>query len=322
VRALAALIPAGLGLAVAMALSMPAQGQGKQLVQANAALQAGEADKALALLNTLAQPGGRAEAYNLRCRVEYSLEHWDQAANDCEQAVKLDAQNSGDHLWLGRALGEKASRASFLNAYSLAKRTRVEFEEAVRLNPRNVDALASLCEFYYTAPGVLGGGIDKSETVAAQLEKIDPARAHELRGNIAEHRKDYGTAEREFKQAIATAAHPAMHWTTLASFYRRRQRWRFWRSGNEQSLACAPSSLPDPAAELERRQAVAFFYRALDQLPEKYRTVLVLYEIEGLSTQSIADLCELNLSTVKVQLARARERFLNHFRDLRKKEKS
>lgn len=108
----------------------------------------------------------------------------------------------------------------------------------------------------------------------------------------------------------------------IVANHRRRQRWRFWRSGNEQSLACAPSSLPDPAAELERRQAVAFFYRALDQLPEKYRTVLVLYEIEGLSTQSIADLCELNLSTVKVQLARARERFLNHFRDLRKKEKS
>lgn len=108
----------------------------------------------------------------------------------------------------------------------------------------------------------------------------------------------------------------------IVANHRRRQRWRFWRSGNEQSLASAPSSLPDPAAELERRQAVAFFYSALDQLPEKYRTVLVLYEIEGLSTQAIADLCELNLSTVKVQLVRARERFLNHFRDLRKKEKS
>jgi RNA polymerase sigma-70 factor (ECF subfamily) len=103
--------------------------------------------------------------------------------------------------------------------------------------------------------------------------------------------------------------------------HRRRQRWRFWRSGNEQSLARAPSHLPDPAAELERRQTVASFYRALDRLPEKYRTVLVLYEIEGLSTQEIADLCELNLSTVKVQLSRAREHFLKCYRQLLKKER-
>jgi tetratricopeptide (TPR) repeat protein len=208
-----------------MALSMPAQGQGKQLAQANAALQAGEADKALALLEPLAQPGGEAEAYNLRCRVEYTLERWDKAANDCEQAVKLDGQSSDDHMWLARALGEKARRATFLNAYSLAKRVRTEFEEAVLLNPRNANALSDLGEFYYSAPGVVGGGINKSETVAAELDRIDPARAHELRGRIAEQRKDYGTAERELKQAIAASAHPASQWMTLASFYRGRERW-------------------------------------------------------------------------------------------------
>jgi len=225
VRALAGLILAGLVSAASAALPAHEPGQREQLAQANEALQAGEADKALALLNSLAQPGGSAEAYNLRCRVEYTLMNWNSAANDCEQAVKLDGQNSNDHLWQGRALGERASRASFLSAYSLAKRTRAEFEEAVRLNPGNAEAQAALGEFYCSAPGVVGGGIDKSETVAAQLEKIDPVRAHELRGKIAEHRKDYGTAERELKQAIAGSSHPAFEWMTLADFYRRRERW-------------------------------------------------------------------------------------------------
>jgi RNA polymerase sigma-70 factor (ECF subfamily) len=104
--------------------------------------------------------------------------------------------------------------------------------------------------------------------------------------------------------------------------HRRRQRWRFWRSGNEVSLTRVHSQLPDPAAELERRQTIAFFYRALDRVPEKYRTLLVLYEIEGLSTQEIADLRELNLSTVKVRLLRARERFIKCYQHLRKREKS
>jgi tetratricopeptide (TPR) repeat protein len=242
---------AGLALTAAASLSASAQG-GKvsQIAQASAALQAGEADQALAILNVLAQPGGPAEAYNLRCRVLYTLEQWDQAVNDCEQAVKLVGQNSGYHMWLGRALGEKASRASFLNAYSLAKRVRGEFEEAARLDARNAEALADLGEFYFSAPGVVGGGTGKAEEVAAQLDKIDPVRAHELRGHIAEERKDYGTAERELKQAIAVSAHPAFQWMTLASFYRHRERWTEMESAIHSG---------ENAADRDKRAGVALY---------------------------------------------------------------
>jgi tetratricopeptide (TPR) repeat protein len=217
-RTLTVLILLASAAAVAYSTSTP-------LFQANAALQAGEADKALALLIPLAQPGGPAEAYNLKCRVEYSIEHWDQAAEDCEQAVKLDGKNSDNHLWLARALGVKASRASFLSAFKLAKQVHAEFEEAVRLNPQSAEALSNLGEFDYTAPAVVGGGIDKAEGVAAQLDRIDPVRAHEMRGRIAEHKKDYATAEREYKLTISTAAHPAFQWIILARFYQGRERW-------------------------------------------------------------------------------------------------
>src|SRR6266542_2198033 len=98
------------------------------LAQANAALQAGEADRALSLLSSLSPS---AESHKLRCRVMFILEHWDEAASQCEQAVKFDGQNSEGHMWLGRALGERADHASFLSAYSLGKRVKVEFEEAV-----------------------------------------------------------------------------------------------------------------------------------------------------------------------------------------------
>lgn len=196
------------------------------LVQADAALQAGEADKALALLRSLPNSGpSLAEANNLQCRVLFTLERWDEAVAACEQAVKLDEQNSGFHMWLGRALGEKASQASFLKAFSLGKRVRMEFEEAVRVNPHNAEALADLGEFYRSAPAIVGGGLDKAERVAKQLESVDPARAHELLGRIAEERKDFGNSEREYKAAIAVSPHPAFRWTTLADFYSRRQRW-------------------------------------------------------------------------------------------------
>lgn len=210
--------------ALAAAVALPALGQSPQqgTIQATAALQAGEADHALALLRSLPSS---AEVHNLTCRVDLTLQQWDAAAAECEQAVRLDGGNSNFHLWLGRALGEKAERASFISAYSLAKRTRIEFETAVRLNPRNAEALADLGEFYSTAPGIVGGGDDKARSIAAQLDKVDAARAHELRGRIAEGNKDYASAEREFREAIIASQHPAFQWMNLASFYRRRSRW-------------------------------------------------------------------------------------------------
>jgi len=204
-----------------------AWGQQAILGQIHAALDAGEADRALGLLHQMPQGGAsNAEADNLACRVEYTLRHWDAAASLCERAVQIDGTDSNHHLWLGRALGGKAEHASFVSAYSLGKRSREEFERAVALNPRNVEALSDLGEFYQEAPGIVGGGADKAEQIAVQLDKVDAARAHQLRGKIAEGRKDYSTAERELKAAVSASQHPALHWTTLASFFKRRQRWQ------------------------------------------------------------------------------------------------
>jgi tetratricopeptide (TPR) repeat protein len=193
------------------------------LAQVNLALQAGEADRALTLLQSLPQPSALSK--NLECRVRYILEQWEDAIAACEQAVRLEDQNSDYHLWLGRALGEKADRANFMTAYSLAKRVRSEFEESVKLNPRNPDALADMGDFYFEAPGAVGGGVDKAEAIAAQLDKVDPAQAHHLRGRIAEGRKDLDTAEREYKQAIVASPHPATQWVAIAGFYRRHERF-------------------------------------------------------------------------------------------------
>jgi tetratricopeptide (TPR) repeat protein len=221
------------------------------LTEANASLQAGEADKALALLATFPQSGpGAAQAQNLLCRVRLTLEQWDAASTACEQAVHLDPENSDDHLWLGRALGEKASRASFLTAYSLAKRTRAEFEDAVRLNPRNVQALSDLGDFYRQAPGVVGGGIDKAEGIVAQLDKVDQARTHELRGRIAEQQKDFPAAEGEYKKMVAASTHPASGWSALAGFYARRQSFDAMESAVRSIVT---------AAQHDKHEGVALF---------------------------------------------------------------
>jgi tetratricopeptide (TPR) repeat protein len=217
------------------------------LSQADAALQSGEADRALSLLNSMP---ASAEVHNLRCRVYFTLQRWDDAVSECEQAVRLDGGNANLHLWLGRALGEKADNASFLAAFSLAKRTRAEFEQAVNLNPHDGEALTDLGEFYTSAPGVVGGGIDKAQTLVAPLEHIDPARAHILLARIADSRSDPGTAEREFKLATTTSEHPAFAWMALASFYRKRGRWNEMETAVESGYK---------AAQRDRRAGVALY---------------------------------------------------------------
>jgi RNA polymerase sigma-70 factor (ECF subfamily) len=107
----------------------------------------------------------------------------------------------------------------------------------------------------------------------------------------------------------------------IAANHRRRHRWRFWQRPAAWTDR-EPTTNSQPDEHLEQRETIAQFYRALDKLPEKYRTVLVLFEIDGLSTHEIAELRQMNLSTVRVQLGRARERFMNHYRRLLDEAKS
>jgi RNA polymerase sigma-70 factor, ECF subfamily len=100
--------------------------------------------------------------------------------------------------------------------------------------------------------------------------------------------------------------------------HRRRQKRRRWQS--DEVLVKMPSHLGDPVVELERQQSVARFYAALDCLPEKYRTVIVLYELEGLSAQAIADLRNLTIGTMRVHLSRARARLVAQYQRLLERE--
>ncbi|MBX3262087.1 MAG: RNA polymerase sigma factor [Labilithrix sp.] len=70
---------------------------------------------------------------------------------------------------------------------------------------------------------------------------------------------------------------------------------------------------PTPEQHLDDKQARALALRLLDELDEGLREVFVLYEIEGLTMQRIAELTELPPGTVASRLRRAREEFLTRF---------
>jgi len=92
---------------------------------------------------------------------------------------------------------------------------------------------------------------------------------------------------------------------------RRRERFRRWFGRNAEQIAAERASPALGAYEvLERRQDVAQLYRALDGLKDKYREVLVLFELEGRSGEEIAALMGVRVATVWVWLHRARSQLL------------
>ena len=61
-----------------------------------------------------------------------------------------------------------------------------------------------------------------------------------------------------------------------------------------------------PAQDAEVRELAAFVERAVDELPDSYRTVFVLREVEELSTAETAQCLDVSEELVKVRLHRAR----------------
>ncbi len=64
-----------------------------------------------------------------------------------------------------------------------------------------------------------------------------------------------------------------------------------------------------PSANLERAEVARITQEVLEELPEIFRTVLVMREFEDMAYQDIADILGISIGTVESRLFRARARF-------------
>ena len=70
-----------------------------------------------------------------------------------------------------------------------------------------------------------------------------------------------------------------------------------------------PRHAPAPDARMEREEVAQITQQVLAELPEIFRSVLVLREFEDLSYQEMADVLGISIGTVESRLFRARARF-------------
>jgi tetratricopeptide (TPR) repeat protein len=167
------------------------------------AYEASDYSKAVQLLQEAATKNPQdGEAYLLLAKSYNEMQQHDAAIASAERAVSLEPENSVYHEWLGRVYGGKAEHAGIFSGLSLAKKTRKEFETAVRLDGGNFSARQALIEYDCSAPGIAGGGEDKARPQIARLAELDAAEGHYAAGNCRRQKKDFAAADVEFTQAL------------------------------------------------------------------------------------------------------------------------
>ena len=201
------LIPAALALVLLAVCSFSVASanikQDENLEAARQAYEASDYPRAATLLQQAAAKSPQnAEIHLLLAKTYYETQQHDAAIASAEKAVAIDPQNSVYHEWLGRTYGEKAEHAGIFSGMSLAKKTRKEFETAVRLYERNFSARQALIEFDCSAPGIVGGGEDKALPQIEKLAAMDVAEGHYAAGNCRRQKKDFAAADVEFTKAL------------------------------------------------------------------------------------------------------------------------
>jgi RNA polymerase sigma-70 factor (ECF subfamily) len=101
----------------------------------------------------------------------------------------------------------------------------------------------------------------------------------------------------------------------IAHMVVRKRRWRdglravLGRRYQKDAEALAPRS-PTPLEHLERARDASRLYRALDRLPEKYRTAIILFDIDGRPADEVAELLGIEPNNVWIRVHRGRGKLL------------
>ena len=217
------LLPAGRFLgAPAPAAIRPAADVSGAILTAQKQFNAGNYSGAIATLQSaVSQSPSSGEAYFWLGRCYYELHDYTSAIQQLEKSTELDTKNSEYHHWLGIAYGEKADRE---RSFSIAKKVKKEFEEAVQLNPSNIQARRDLMEYCIDAPWIVGGSKEEGRAQIDAIEKLDPVEAHLARAVFDQVEKRPDLAEKEYRDAVSAKPKRAEPYFEAANFFARQNK--------------------------------------------------------------------------------------------------
>lgn len=128
---------------------------------------------------------------------------WDEALLYYGKLKKAKPSEANFYFKYGGVLGMKALEGNKFKALGMIDDVRTNFEKAIQLNPKHIEARWALIELNLQLPGILGGSEKKAIQYSNELSQISPVDGYLSRGHIEEYFKRYTKAEQLYKKAIA-----------------------------------------------------------------------------------------------------------------------
>jgi uncharacterized protein HemY len=175
-------------------------------------------------------------------QIYYQFGKYQEASEQLQKASRLAPGSAEIFLWLGRSLGRRAQTSSFFTAPAYASRCREALERAAALDENNAAAMSDLAAYYLEAPGFLGGGLEKAETLAPRLAALDASEGLYLQARIAEKRQDVARAEVYLRQAALMVPRHIDRLLDLAQFLARHGDLQQSEQALAQAAEVAPQS--------------------------------------------------------------------------------
>ena len=124
------------------------------------------------------------------------------AVDFAEKAVAADPKSARFHLRLADSLSDEAMKASKLRQLGFAHRIKKEIETTIALDPKSVDGLKWLMEYYLQAPSLFGGDKTKARAIPDQIMKIDPVRGYFAMTDLARFDKQHDRVDGLLRKAV------------------------------------------------------------------------------------------------------------------------
>jgi tetratricopeptide (TPR) repeat protein len=196
--------------------------------------------QALAVLDRI--PSKDVETLQLIGQCHFMQGDYKQAGDAFEKALDLAPRSSELHRLLGDVYGRRAETGSVFTAPGNARKAHQYFEQAVALDPNNREAVATLFQYYLEAPGFMGGGLDKAESLIVHLTRLDTPGGHHALAELEGKRRHYDAAEEQLRRAVELAPHQAGRLVDLAKFLSDRGRVKESDEKFAEAARLAPNS--------------------------------------------------------------------------------
>ncbi len=126
----------------------------------------------------------------------FRLNQPEESVKLLEKATALDGTRSLYFHVLGDGYGVLTQRASIFGKAGWAKKCLAAYDKAIELDPDNLDARNARLGYYWHAPAIVGGGMDKARAEAGEIRKRDPVRGTQAL-------VDLNVADKKYAEAFA-----------------------------------------------------------------------------------------------------------------------